>query len=127
MIESIKFLVIKLTILNIKFGESDVPCAQYPSIPDGYMGDTRSCAQIWPIFNTDRPVANIRLFAKFVVFCVAFCVRWTDARTDRLLSLLSNAFYCSFCLPDFISYFSYLVLERLLHRPPFIISRISYF
>ena len=33
-----------------------------------YMGGTRSCGPINPIFNTDRPMANMSLLTKFELF-----------------------------------------------------------
>ena len=51
-----------------------------------YMGGTRSCGLIEPIFNTDRPMANISIFAKFEVRSSLrsdAIVITTDGRTDR--------------------------------------------
>ena len=57
-----------IKILHIKFGANR--SFHVPKIPVYrlvYMGGTRFCRPIQPIFNTDRPMANRSLFAKFEV------------------------------------------------------------
>ena len=65
--------------------ESDVACAQDPSVPVRFTCEVPDPVDRY--FNTDRPMANISLFAKLEVRSCLHSdaiVITTDGRTDKL-------------------------------------------
>ena len=65
----------------VRIGLSMCPKARYTDLV--YKGGTRPCGPILRIFNTDRPMANRSLFAKFEVHGSDAIVITTGGRTDR--------------------------------------------